>query len=53
MEKQRPDTQTETTFKNLLEELRELKLYDLSARISTVFYDQSFEQYLKGSKPSK
>jgi hypothetical protein len=52
MAKQRPDTQTETTFKNLLEELRELKLYDLSARISSAFYDQSYEQYLRGSKTS-
>ena len=49
MTKSRPDTITETTFKNLLEELRELSLYDLSGRISSAFYDQSYEQYVKGS----
>ena len=49
MTKARPDTITETTFKNLLEELRELSLYDLSGRISSAFYDQSYEQYVKGS----
>ena len=46
----RPDTITETTFKNLLEELRELSLYDLSGRISSAFYDQSYEQFLRGTK---
>ena len=53
MTEARPDTQTETRFKNLLEELRELKLYDLSGRISNAFYDQSYEQYVKGSEMVK
>ena len=53
MTESRPDTQTETTFKNLLQELRDLKLYDLSNRISNAFYDQSFEQYSKGSEMVK
>jgi hypothetical protein len=50
--KLREDTKTELEFSKLIQELRDLKLYDLSSRISTVFYDQSFEQYLRGSKTS-
>jgi hypothetical protein len=51
--KLRPESKTELEFKKLLQELRDLKLYELSGRISTAFYDQSFEQYLRGSEISK
>ena len=51
--KLREDTKTELEFTNLLQELRDLKLYDLSSRISTAFYDQSYEQFLRGCKISK
>jgi hypothetical protein len=53
MTKLREDTKTELEFSKLLQELRNLKLYDLSSRISTAFYDQSLEQFLKGSEISK
>jgi hypothetical protein len=49
MAKLREDTKTELEFAKLLQELRDLNLYDLSGRISTAFYDQSFEQYVRGS----
>jgi hypothetical protein len=53
MEKSRPDSKIELEFKKLHNELMELKLYDLAGRISTAFYDQSLEQFLRGAEMIK
>ena len=48
MKDSREDTQSELKFKELLQELRDLKLYDLCDRVSETFYTNSTERFQDG-----
>jgi hypothetical protein len=48
MKDSREDTQSELKFKELLQELRDLKLYDLCDRVSETFYTNSMERFQAG-----
>ena len=48
MENSTEETQVELKFSELLQELRDLKLYSLSNRISVVFYANSTEKFNLG-----
>jgi hypothetical protein len=48
MSELRECTQSELKFKELLQELRDLKLYDLCGKVSETFYTNSQERFEAG-----